>query len=115
MVDTPLFTYRLSRRHAKMSTNERTNHMIRVKNLENTADRKPADGSATFKEFYERRRGWPNLCSCISCRQKAEVGAHVKKVDSYDNKWYIVPLCRNHNNQFGEEIDVVENSLEPLY
>jgi hypothetical protein len=25
------------------------------------------------------------------------VGGHVKKVDSNDNKWYIIPLCRSCN------------------
>lgn len=46
--------------------------------------------------------------------KKADVGAHVKKVGTYDNSWYIVPLCYYHNNQFGEELDVVDSFLEPI-
>lgn len=86
-----------------------------VKNLNGTADSTPPTGYVSWKEFYiSRKCFWPNSCACISCRNSAEVGAHVKKVDSYDNSWHIVPLCYFHNNQYGQEIDVVGNWLEPI-
>lgn len=89
---------------------------MKVKNLNGTADRTPPYGCSSWKEFYVRRRGfWPSSCSCMTCNQSAIVGAHVKKVDSYDNSWHIIPLCSYHNNQFGKELDVVGNWLEPIY
>lgn len=88
---------------------------MRVKNLNHTADRNPPSGYSSCKEFYTARRGrWPSLCACYGCQRSADVGAHVKKVGSIDNSWYIVPLCYYHNNQFGEEIDVMGDWLEPL-
>ena len=89
--------------------------MARVKNLEHTADRNPPKGFVSFKEFYSYRRSfWPAQCACLGCNRSAEVGGHVKKVESYDNSWYIIPLCYYHNNQFGQELEVVGDWLEPL-
>ena len=90
--------------------------MASVKNLEHTADRNPPKGFASFKEFYSYRRSfWPSQCACLGCSKNAVVGGHVKKVGSYDNSWYIIPLCYYHNNQFGQELEVVGDWLEPLY
>ena len=86
-----------------------------VKNLNHTTDRNPPNGCSSWKDFYIKRgRVWPNSCGCLSCNNQAAVGAHVKKVDSYDNRWHIIPLCYFHNNQFGETLDVVGNWLEPI-
>lgn len=88
---------------------------MRVKNLNNTADRTPPSGYTSWKDFFlGRRHFWPSICACYGCSNAAEVGAHVKKVDNYDNRWHIVPLCRYHNNQFGEELDVYDSWLEPI-
>lgn len=90
--------------------------MSRVKNLNGTADNDHPEGYSSCKAFYiARRKYWPSQCACLGCRASADVGAHVKKVGSYDNSWYIVPLCRYHNNQFGQELDVVGDWLEPLH
>ena len=90
--------------------------LMRVKNLNGTADRNPPSGYNSWKDFYISRRGrWPSTCACLYCRESADVGAHVKKVGSADNSWYIAPLCYRHNNQFGEELEVVGEWLEPLY
>ena len=90
--------------------------MARVKNLEHTADRNPPKGFTSFKEFYSYRRSfWPTQCACLGCNKSADVGGHVKKVGLYDNSWYIIPLCYYHNNQFGQELEVVGDWLEPLY
>ena len=87
-----------------------------VKNLEHTADRNPPSGFTSFKEFYTYRKSfWPSKCCCLGCSNAAEVGAHVKKAGTYDFRWYIVPLCRYHNNQFGQELEDVGSYLEPLY
>lgn len=88
---------------------------MKVKNLRGTTDNDHPAGYTSCKEFYVVRRGyWPKECGCITCRQKAMVGAHVKKVGSTDNSWYIIPLCSYHNNQFGKELDVVGDWLEPI-
>ena len=39
----------------------------------------------------------------------ADDGAHVKKVNSSDNSWYIVPLCRSHNHD-GYEFELNSDS-----
>ena len=41
-------------------------------------------------------------CGRLYCGDKAEVGAHVKKVSSLDSSWYIVPLCSGCNQQEDE-------------
>ena len=90
--------------------------MAKVKNLEHPADRTPPSGFVSFKEFWTYRRSrWPAVCACFNCNNAAEVGAHVKKAGTSDNSWYIVPLCKYHNNQFGQELEVIGDWLEPLY
>lgn len=45
-------------------------------------------------------------CSVINCNSKCEVGAHVKKYDSFDRSLYIIPLCQDCNMASGSlEID----------
>ncbi len=89
---------------------------MRVKNLNGTSDYKLPTGCTSWKDFYIKRKGfWPSSCGCLNCSNTADVGAHVKKVNSSDNSWYIIPLCSHHNNQFGEELDVVGSWLEPIY
>ena len=88
---------------------------MRIKNLNHTADRNAPEGYSSCKAFYiGRRHSWPTYCACYSCNNIAEVGAHVKKVGVNDNSWYIIPLCYYHNNQFGQELDVVGDWLEPI-
>ena len=38
-----------------------------------------------------------NQCAVEGCFYNAQVGAHVKKHNSSDNNWYIIPLCNRHN------------------
>lgn len=88
---------------------------MRVKNLNGTSDCKLPTGCSSWKDFYIKRKGfWPSSCGCLFCNDPADVGAHVKKMNSYDNSWYIIPLCKFHNNQFEEELDVVDNWLERI-
>ncbi len=72
--------------------------ITKVKNLRGTGDRKPV-GYNSWLEFWEARSGEKaTMCKSISCSSKTDlVGAHVKKVDSNDGKWYIVPLCKGCN------------------
>ncbi len=87
--------------------------MVKVKNLHNTSDRNPKNYS-TWKEFWKAKKGyWPDDCSASDCAKSAEVGAHVKKVGSSDNSWYIVPLCSGCNKRT-DEFDVPEYRLVPV-
>jgi len=55
----------------------------------------------------------PNYCGEKSCTSKPQVGAHVIKVNSKDDKWYIVPLCKKHNKE-DETFELFSNvSLAP--
>lgn len=87
--------------------------MIKVINLHGTTGRKPKNYE-TWKDFWISKKGyWPSYCSASGCWQVAEVGAHVKKVDSLDNRWYIVPLCLGCN-QRTDTFWVDENLLVPV-
>ena len=58
--------------------------LVSVKNLNGTQDNEPPLG-------YDKQ--------CSNCGTDENlVGAHVKKVNSNDNKHYIVPLCKKCNN-----------------
>ena len=40
-----------------------------------------------------------HYCSATDCSKGAFVGAHVRKADSLDNRYYIVPLCSSCNQR----------------
>lgn len=86
-----------------------------VKNLNGTADNKPPKGYGSWLEWWIAQTGKKSpYCSCTDCLDPAEVGAHVKKVNSDDNRWYIVPLCKSCNGKSSDttftvkEADLVE-------
>ena len=47
-------------------------------------------------------------CSEKKCTKPPELGAHVRKGDSADRGWYIVPLCDKHDAQTGKSLDLVD-------
>lgn len=51
-------------------------------------------------------------CAVIGCNQSSEVGGHVQKSSIYslDQNWYIIPLCKNHNNQRGATLEIKNNT-----
>ena len=49
------------------------------------------------------------FCSALRCTRTDVVGAHVQK--EYGSKWYIIPLCPEHNNMRGETIDVSASTV----
>ena len=82
---------------------------VEVKNLHNTGDRKPVDGSASWKDFWEGKTGRKfGKCACISCFRKATDGGHVTRCH-VDRSWYITPLCKEHNNPYYNESYVVDS------
>ena len=42
-----------------------------------------------------------DYCQEVNCKKKDLVGAHVQKANSSDEKWYIYPLCSDHNKSTG--------------
>ncbi len=74
--------------------------MTLVKNINGTSDTTCKCGSwlQHWKNFTIQTATY---CSITSCINTDLLGAHVQKANSIDNNWYIVPLCRSHNNSTG--------------
>lgn len=88
-------------------------NMILVKNLNGTGDNLP-NGYSSWKDFWIAKKGyWPNKCSAYGCYGRAELGAHVIKVNGNDKSWYIVPLCFSHNKT-DSSFYVDESMLVPV-
>lgn len=69
---------------------------MKVKNKKGTSGNKCYCGT-WFKHWENYSGKKANYCSVSSCMSKAEVGAHVIIVNSFDNSTYIVPFCDVHN------------------
>lgn len=79
---------------------------MKWKNINNTSDRRVPSGYNSWLDFYEQKSGKSaKVCKVKDCTSSAADGAHVKKVNSSDNSWYIVPLCRSHNHD-GDEFEL---------
>lgn len=83
---------------------------MKWKNINGTADRKVPSGYKSWLDFYEQKSGKSaKICNVKYCTNTATDGEHVKKVNSSDNSWYIVPLCREHNHD-GDEFELNANA-----
>ena len=101
---------------------------MKVRNMENTADKKCNCDS--WLEHWSKiaKKRLPITCVVKGCTNEAEVGAHVRKdysdeikdiptAMSYarnnttDMKSYIVPLCKPHNAKHGEIIDINDETI----
>lgn len=75
--------------------------MARIKNINGTSQNKCSCGS--WLKHWEKFSGQTtSFCIEKSCINKDLVGAHVQKANSFDSKWYIIPLCNKHNQSNGE-------------
>jgi len=73
---------------------------MKVTNINGTADTKCSCGS--WMNHWKSFSGQTiTLCPVGACLNKDLVGAHVQKADSQDAKWYICPLCGEHNKSTG--------------
>ena len=83
---------------------------MRVKNINGTSDNTCKCG--TWLEHWKKFSGQslPTYCPETKCIQKPEVGAHVQRDNSADTSWYIVPLCKTHNGQTGESIEISDST-----
>lgn len=85
----------------------------KVRSLKGTADNKPVEGFGSWIVTWKTYKGCDSpRCACESCDKLAEDGAHVKKVGVNDDRWYIVPLCHEHNECVGD-FWVLEHMLMP--
>lgn len=81
---------------------------MKIKNINGTSDTTCKCGS--WIKHWEKFSGQtaPTYCPVGSCLNKDLVGAHVQKATGSDNKWYIYPLCNEHNKHKGE-LEVSDN------
>ncbi len=76
---------------------------MKIRNINGTSDTTCRCGSwlAHWKNFSGQAA--PTYCPAANCSNKDLVGAHVQKGGgSTDQKWYIYPLCEDHNKHKGE-------------
>ena len=71
-----------------------------VRNINGTAAKNCNCGS-WIRHWEKYTRGSANQCRASGCGRSDIVGAHVIKPHSTDDRTYIVPFCRGHNNQSG--------------
>lgn len=97
-------------------THKNIYNMIKVKNVNGSSRFKSPAGYDTWLDYWEdKSRKTASRCSATDCHKSGRsnlVGAHVKKVNSYDQSWYIVPLCRDCNNRTDEFY--VDETLVPV-
>lgn len=87
----------------------------KVKNLNGTGDRKAPSPYIGWLDYWKDRTNISRpLCSNVKCYNHAAVGAHVKKADSYDGKWYITPLCEKCNKKPSSEEFYVSDNIVPV-
>jgi hypothetical protein len=80
---------------------------VKIRNINGTSDN-PKCPCGTWLKHWEKYTGieFP-ACAEASCRENAEVGAHVQKLGS-DRSWYIIPLCKAHNGLHGQELEILD-------
>ena len=70
---------------------------MKVRNMTGTSDNVCKCGS--WLDHWKNFSGqsMPTYCVEEKCLKSPEVGAHVRKAESSDKDWYIVPFCKDHN------------------
>ena len=88
---------------------------MKVTNINGTSEYDCSCGSwlKHWEKFNSAGQSKPYLCPACGS-PFVEVGAHVQKFGSFDDKWYIVPLCKACNNKSSSTIlDIGNCSLAP--
>jgi len=81
--------------------------MTRVKNVIGSSRFPAPEGYSSWLDYWEKKTGTKkSICGVDGCSKKDLVGAHVQKVNSIDQKWYITPICSDCNKRT-DEFDVV--------
>jgi hypothetical protein len=81
---------------------------VKVKNINATSEDTCRCGS--WLEHWKKFSGQalPTCCPEEKCPHKPEVGAFVQKDSHGDPGWYIVPLCKLHNELIGKSLILVD-------
>jgi len=73
---------------------------MKVKNINGTSQNRCKCGS--WIQHWRNYSGQTATeCRARGCSRKDLLGAHVQKDVNYDNNWYIVPFCSEHNKTLG--------------
>ncbi|MCX7716639.1 MAG: hypothetical protein N2Z73_04410 [Endomicrobia bacterium] len=83
---------------------------MKVKNINGTTQNICKCGSWLKHWENYSKQALPSTCPVENCKQRPEVGAHIQKDSLFDNKWYILPLCKTHNSYTRKTI-VVSDSI----
>ena len=76
---------------------------MKIRNINGTSDTKCKCGSWICHWENYSKQATPKYCPAEGCLNKVSDGAHVQKGgNSTDQKWYIFPLCHEHNMHKGE-------------
>ena len=85
---------------------------MKVKNINGTSQNKCKCGS-WLQHWRNFSKQTATECRAKGCSRNNLLGAHVQKDVDYDNRWYIVPFCHEHNKAVGSVELVVGTKLVP--
>lgn len=75
---------------------------MRIHNIINTSKNKKPCACGSFIEHWKTYSGKGRdrpQCSVKGCTKPGTDGAHVRKVSDTDRREYIVPMCKEHNQE----------------
>lgn len=79
---------------------------MRVKNVSGSSRFPAPRGYNSWLEYWEKQSGrHVTICGTTGCNNNDLVGAHVQKVNSANQSWYITPICKSCNSRT-DEFDV---------
>ena len=81
-----------------------------AKNLQHESS-PPTCGCGTWIRHWENNNNEKlDKCCALGCFHKADRGGHILREDTNNKKWYIIPICASHNNQFGKEFSISDKA-----
>ncbi|KAL5506104.1 hypothetical protein EMCRGX_G007676 [Ephydatia muelleri] len=87
----------------QMSLSGELDEGVQVAHVVGSSKDRKSDG---WMNYWKQNSGdavWPAECQIATCRNKAEVGAHVYILNAKSNYWYyILPVCRKCNSSGSE-------------
>jgi len=88
---------------------------INIRNKKGTSGNTPADGSSSWLEFWENKKGKKaTICEVRGCYGNPDVGGHVIK-DGQGSKEYILPMSYGCNNKDESHVfEAWESDLVPV-
>jgi hypothetical protein len=83
---------------------------MKAKNINGTSDSPKCPCIVWLKHWENYSGKKASYCSEKTCSKTATMGAHVLK-EGQDQSWYIIPLCADHNNKRGQEIEASDSTI----